>query len=56
MEVLRIIDNASRKVAIEKLWLRERRYIEKWGSRCSTVPIIGKYSTNLAEVIMHNYE
>lgn len=56
MEVLSIMDDASRKVAIEKLRLRKRRRIEKWGSRCSTAPTIGKHSTNLAEVIMHNYE
>ena len=56
MEVFSIIDDANCKVAIKKLQLRKRRYIEKWGSHYSTVPTIGKHSTNLAEVIIYNYE
>ena len=56
MEVFSIIDDSNCKVAIKKLQLRKRRYIEKWGSHYSTVPTIGKHSTNLAEVFMYNYK
>ena len=50
------MDNAGCKVAIKKLRLRKRKRIEKWGFRYSTVPIIGKHSTNFTEVIIYNYK
>jgi len=56
MEVLSIIDDASRKVAIKKLRLYKKRRIEKWGSYYSIAPIIRKHSTNLIKVIIYNYK